>query len=105
MAGRGLLIAVRHGRTGWNATGRFQGQSDPRLDQTGVAQAAVASGRVALQLSSRSPNAVRGARAIVASSDLERAAATAARASGPTWACRSSWIAGCARWTSGPGRA
>ena len=29
----------RHGRTEWNATGRFQGQLDPPLDSVGAAQA------------------------------------------------------------------
>jgi probable phosphoglycerate mutase len=33
------LVAVRHGRTEWNATGRFQGHSDVPLDAVGVAHA------------------------------------------------------------------
>ena len=28
------LVLVRHGRTGWNADCRFQGQADPPLDDT-----------------------------------------------------------------------
>ena len=35
----GRLVLVRHGRTRWNASGRFQGQADPPLDRIGVAQA------------------------------------------------------------------
>jgi broad specificity phosphatase PhoE len=34
------LIVVRHGRTAWNATGRYQGHADRPLDATGRAQAA-----------------------------------------------------------------
>ena len=34
------LVVVRHGRTAWNAGGRFQGQTDVPLDETGRAQAA-----------------------------------------------------------------
>jgi alpha-ribazole phosphatase len=33
------LVVVRHGRTAWNATGRFQGQTDVPLDDEGRAQA------------------------------------------------------------------
>ena len=33
------LIVLRHGRTDWNATGRFQGQADIGLDDAGRAQA------------------------------------------------------------------
>jgi probable phosphoglycerate mutase len=35
----GRLVLLRHGRTRWNASGRFQGQADPPLDRIGVAQA------------------------------------------------------------------
>jgi glucosyl-3-phosphoglycerate phosphatase len=72
-----LIIAVRHGRTAWNAAGRFQGQSNPELDQTGVAQAELASDRVAFQLSRRNASSIPGPVAMVVSSDLERASATA----------------------------
>jgi broad specificity phosphatase PhoE len=34
-----LLTVVRHGRTSWNEAGRFQGQTDIRLDEEGLAQA------------------------------------------------------------------
>jgi broad specificity phosphatase PhoE len=33
------LVLLRHGRTEWNATKRIQGQLDPELDETGLAQA------------------------------------------------------------------
>jgi len=32
-------VVWRHGRTGWNAEGRFQGQADPPLDELGRSQA------------------------------------------------------------------
>lgn len=57
----------RHGRTAWNAVGRFQGQSDVDLDEVGRAQA----DRAARLLAALRPDAV-------VSSDLRRAADTAA---------------------------
>jgi broad specificity phosphatase PhoE len=33
------LVVLRHGRTAWNETGRFQGHADIPLDETGRAQA------------------------------------------------------------------
>ena len=44
------LILWRHGRTEWNAAGRFQGQLDPPLDDTGRRQAAQAAPYVAAGL-------------------------------------------------------
>jgi probable phosphoglycerate mutase len=64
--GRRLLL-LRHGRTGWNAQSRFQGQIDIELDDVGRAQAA----RAAELLARLRPDAL-------VSSDLGRAAATAA---------------------------
>lgn len=60
------LVVLRHGRTSWNATGRFQGQADIPLDERGMAQAAQAAG----VLSELAPSAIY-------SSDLTRARQTA----------------------------
>ncbi len=71
MGGR-LLIVVRHGRTGWNASGRFQGRADPPLDEVGVGQAAECAKALAaafLQAGLQDPR--------ILSSDLRRAADTA----------------------------
>ena len=62
----GQLIVLRHGRTEWNATGRFQGQADIPLDHRGLAQANGAA-RVLAEL----------APAAIVSSDLRRATQTA----------------------------
>jgi probable phosphoglycerate mutase len=65
------LLIWRHGRTEWNATGRFQGQLDPPLDEEGRRQAVrVAPDLVASGLSAED--------VVVVSSDLSRAAETAA---------------------------
>lgn len=63
------LIIWRHGRTEWNATGRFQGQLDPPLDDHGRAQAAATAPLLAGGLSA--------ADTVVVSSDLARAVETA----------------------------
>jgi broad specificity phosphatase PhoE len=65
------LVLWRHGRTEWNATGRFQGQLDPPLDQEGRDQAAQAA--LHLVAAGLSPDDT-----VVVSSDLTRAAETAA---------------------------
>ncbi len=65
------LVVWRHGRTGWNATGRFQGQLDPPLDDEGRAQAV----RTAPHLVA---GGLRPGSTVVVSSDLVRAADTAA---------------------------
>jgi broad specificity phosphatase PhoE len=63
------LVLWRHGRTEWNAAGRFQGQLDPPLDAEGRDQAA----RVAPHLAAELP----AEQTVVVSSDLRRAAETA----------------------------
>lgn len=60
------LFVVRHGRTEWNATNRFQGQADVPLDEVGTAQAAAMARVVA-----------KAAPSVVWSSDLVRATVTA----------------------------
>lgn len=59
-------IIWRHGRTSWNAAGRYQGQADPPLDEIGVAQAALAAAMIA----TLRPD-------VIVTSDLQRAAGTA----------------------------
>jgi len=61
------LVLWRHGQTVWNAERRFQGQSDIPLDETGRAQAE----RAARLLAALRPD-------LIVSSDLSRAAQTAA---------------------------
>jgi broad specificity phosphatase PhoE len=63
------LVVWRHGRTEWNATGRFQGQLDPPLDDVGRRQAALAAPLLAAGLP--------GGQTVVVSSDLTRAVETA----------------------------
>jgi glucosyl-3-phosphoglycerate phosphatase len=64
------LLVWRHGRTEWNAEGRFQGQLDPPLDDEGRRQAA----RIAPYLAAGLP----AEETVVVSSDLGRAVETAA---------------------------
>jgi len=64
------VLLLRHGRTEWNATGRFQGQLDSPLDATGRAQAKAA----AVALAPMRPDAI-------VASDLSRTADTAAAVS------------------------
>jgi len=60
------LVLVRHGRTAWNDSGRFQGQLDIPLDEEGQRQADL----VARRLATETVDALY-------TSDLVRAAATA----------------------------
>ena len=64
------LLLWRHGRTEWNATGRFQGHLDPPLDDEGRRQAALAAPH--LLAAGLAPGET-----VVVSSDLSRAAETA----------------------------
>jgi probable phosphoglycerate mutase len=65
------VLLWRHGRTEWNAEGRFQGQQDPPLDEIGREQAV----RAAPHLLAAGLDAED---TVVVSSDLSRAAETAA---------------------------
>jgi probable phosphoglycerate mutase len=67
MSPPGRLLIVRHGRTGYNAARMIQGQLDVGLDEVGQAQAAA----VAPRLAALEP-------AAIVTSDLRRAADTAA---------------------------
>lgn len=64
------VVLLRHGRTEWNATGRFQGQLDAPLDGIGRAQAEAA----AIAVAPMQPDGL-------VSSDLSRAMDTAAAVS------------------------
>ena len=66
------LYLIRHGETTWNVDGRFQGQRDSPLNDLGVAQARL----VAAALGDRPLDAVY-------TSDLDRAAMTAALIAAP----------------------
>lgn len=77
------LAAVRHGRTAWNADGRFQGQTDIPLDDTGRDQAAsladfMRSDRFDLAVTSDLVRASETARIVLGDRDL-------ALTSDPTW--------------------
>jgi probable phosphoglycerate mutase len=61
------IVLWRHGQTSWNVEGRFQGTTDVELTRTGIQQAR----RAARLLAQLKP-------AAIVSSDLRRAAATAA---------------------------
>ena len=63
---RTRLVLVRHGETDSNASGRFQGQADIPLNDTGRAQAGAVAARM-----------VEFAPARIVASDLSRAQATA----------------------------
>ena len=64
------LVLWRHGRTAWNAAGRFQGQLDPPLDAEGHREAAAAAAQlVASGMLTPDP--------VVVSSDLSRTVQTA----------------------------
>ena len=63
------LVVWRHGRTEWNAGGRFQGQLDPPLDAVGRAQAARTAPHLAATLAAEAT--------VIVSSDLVRARDTA----------------------------
>lgn len=68
-----MLIVVRHGRTVWNAEGRFQGWADVPLDDEGRGQ----SERVAAALAKLLADGPPGRPVTVVASDLMRAVGTA----------------------------
>ena len=87
------LVMLRHGQTEYNAATACRVSSTPSLSDLGRDQAVAA----AEVLAKRQP-------LLIVSSDLRRALDTAiVSASGP--ACRWRWTPGCARHTSGTGRA
>lgn len=59
------ILLIRHATSAWNVEGRWQGQADPPLSQTGRAEARAAAARL------------RGTVGAVVASDLERAFQTA----------------------------
>ena len=67
----GRVILWRHGQTDYNVGGRVQGQVDIPLNETGRAQALAGASALAEYLADRGP-------LTIVSSDLSRAAATAA---------------------------
>jgi alpha-ribazole phosphatase len=66
------LLLVRHGTTAWNRKGRYQGQSDVPLDETGIQQALALKSRLA-----------REEIDAIYASDLQRAWQTAAVVAAP----------------------
>jgi probable phosphoglycerate mutase len=71
----GRVVLLRHGRTAWNAERRFQGQSDPPLDDVGRAQAYEVSAFIAalqpeLLVSSDAARAMQTAERIAAATGL-----------------------------------
>jgi glucosyl-3-phosphoglycerate phosphatase len=78
------VVLLRHGRTEWNATGRFQGQLDSPLDVIGRAQAVAAAVAVAPMrpdalVTSDLARALDTASAVAAVSGLEMATDTRLR--------------------------
>ena len=69
------LVLWRHGRTEWNAVGRFQGQLDPPLDAEGRRQAVAAADQLAA-------TGLLAGGSVVVSSDLERTVQTATALTG-----------------------
>lgn len=67
------LLLVRHGQTEWNATGRFQGQSDEPLNETGMRQAQEVGKRLAAWLARGEEPPIRA----IYASDRQRAWRTA----------------------------
>jgi glucosyl-3-phosphoglycerate phosphatase len=70
------LVLIRHGRTEWNADGRFQGQADVPLDPIGRAQASALAPSIAALgpdavMSSPLSRALETARVVAAASGLQ----------------------------------
>ena len=65
------LLLVRHGVTGWNREGRFQGHLDPELSDDGRVEAALLADRVAAARPDERPG-------LIVTSSLRRAGQTAA---------------------------
>lgn len=74
----GTIVLLRHGESAWVAEGRFQGQGDPPLSPTGIAQARLAAERIAAPTAVPALPVPAGLPVEIRHSPLARTGATAA---------------------------